>query len=151
MLFLLKEDSSSPFLSNASSQGIIYLDMTVINWWVNLNSIIFYEFYPSPDATFQRRCSYTQWSGPLQGDGPKAGRCDWSGEPLSFLVSWPSCDSASTAGTDLAMADWCLHHLLPFRVGGQTGSSEAVPGLHWGRVEIPFSSRRFLVTGKKGK
>lgn len=108
----------------------------------------FYLFHPSSDAPFQRRCSHSQWSGPLQGDGPKARGCDRPGEPFPFLVPWPSCDSSSSACTYAALAGWCLHHLLPFRTGGQAGGAEAVPGVHWGNFEVPSSSCRYFVTGE---
>lgn len=44
-------------------------------------------FSYSSDAALQRRCSHTQWSGPLQGDRPEARGCDRSWEPLPFSVS----------------------------------------------------------------
>lgn len=76
------------------------------------------SFCPSSDEALQRRYSYTQRSGCLQGDSPKTWRCDWSRRPLPFPVPWPPCDSSSTTCTDPAVAGWCFNHLLPLRVGG---------------------------------
>ncbi|TMS11439.1 Ras-interacting protein 1 [Larimichthys crocea] len=72
------------------------------------------------------------------------------GNHFLFLYRDPRVTPAPPVALTLPWQADSLHHLLPFRVGGQTGSTEAVPGIYGGSSEVSPPSRRFIVTDSGG-